>query len=159
MATKREALLATLGQTMQTQIWQGQKYSTFALEQLGITLPQMIVLLMLERNGGRGTMQELASFTHQSGGTLTGIVDRLLHMELVRREAHPCDRRVVYVALTDVGYACLARITAQRATEFMQITANFSDDELAELDRLMRKLVEGFTTALEQVGGHLKKTE
>ena len=149
MENRREELMEELGETMMVQIWQGQKFSAYSMERYGMTLPQLMALFVLQQHEGHATMQELATATNQSGGTLTGIVDRLLSMGLVTREHRPEDRRVVSVLLTPAGYERLEELHRERVADFLRITADFSESELETLDRLMRKLVVGFENALD----------
>src|SRR5919198_3821475 len=86
--------------------WHGQKHAihTLTRPEIGLTMPQMMTLLAIH-DSGSCRMGVLADATQQSGGTLTGIIDRLIDDGLVERVRSAGDRRVVEVALTPVGEA------------------------------------------------------
>ena len=104
-------------------------------------MPQAMVLLGLETNGGQCTMSELVQATQQSPGTLTGIVDRLIAARFVERDRDAADRRVVWVRLTDAGQAKITRINAERETDITQMTETFNDIEIAQFTALMGRLL------------------
>src|SRR3954452_14962421 len=99
----RAQLMHTLQNMMRTLMWQSQKHAMDALERLGLTVPQMIVLEAIKMLEGRCVMSDLVRSTYLSGATLTGIVDRLISAGLVARERDKVDRRLVYVFLTSGG--------------------------------------------------------
>jgi DNA-binding MarR family transcriptional regulator len=79
------------------------------LLELNLTMPQLKVLVTLERTGAAAG-QELARQTGAALPTLTGIVDRLVSAGLVQRREDPHDRRVRLVELTPKGTATLRRL-------------------------------------------------
>lgn len=121
--------------------WQGHRQGADTMERLGMTMPQAMVLLGLETNGGQCTMSELVQATQQSPGTLTGIVDRLIAARFVERDRDAADRRVVWVRLTDAGQAKITRINAERETDITQMTETFNDIEIAQFTALMGRLL------------------
>ena len=86
-------------------IAQGMQFSTvteyFDLGQ-DITMSQFSVLLVISRNNGC-SMSSLASEMSLSGGTITGLVDRLEKQQLVKRKHGKTDRRAVSVWLDAKG--------------------------------------------------------
>jgi DNA-binding MarR family transcriptional regulator len=70
--------------------------------QHGLTAVQAKLLLQLPPDGA-ATMGALAGQLQYDASNLTGVVDRLEAMEAVRRQAHPQDRRVKRIELTDEG--------------------------------------------------------
>jgi MarR family transcriptional regulator, organic hydroperoxide resistance regulator len=137
----RETNIHELATIIRALIWQGHKQSVVTMEELGLTLPQAIILLALDANGGRSIMSDLASLTQQSAGTLTGIVDRLITAGLVERERDEEDRRVVWVRLTETGRAKIVEINAQREADVTLMTATFDDAEIVQFTGLMRRLL------------------
>lgn len=73
----------------------------------------MVTLLAIHESGSC-RMGDLADVTHQSGGTLTGIVDRLIADELVEWVRSANDRRVIEVALTPSGKARVREVMQAR---------------------------------------------
>ncbi len=147
MEHDRSTHLQILSEMMRSMTWQGYRQSMERMEQLGLTVPQVIVLLALKANAGRSTMSALSRTTQQSGATLTGIVDRLTSMELVTRDRDGHDRRVVYVDLTDAGRAKLEAVNLQCEADLKAMTVGFEDAELAELVRLLQKFLSGLGEA------------
>lgn len=76
----------------------------------GITVPQAFTLKALKEQGGLCRMSDLAATRFQSPAAMTGIVDRLIHMELVERRSDPNDRRVILLTLTARGTALVASV-------------------------------------------------
>ena len=137
----RETYLHELALIIRALFWQGHKQSVVTMEELGLTLPQAIMLFALEANGGRSNMSELASLTQQSAGTVTGIADRLIAAGLVERERDEEDRRVVWLALTDIGRAKIVEINVRREADVTAMTTMFDDDEIIQFTGLMRRLL------------------
>jgi len=106
---------------------------------LGIS--QTLVLSALERAATDGvSMGDLADEVGVSVPTTTGLVGRLAREGLVERRAHPSDRRVVLVALTDEG-----RGVARRAAAYL---AEMMGKLLVDLEAGER---EGLAHAFERV--------
>lgn len=72
--------------------------------QLGLTGPQRLVIRILGARPGLGP-GELAAVLHIHPSTLTGIVQRLEGLRLVRRAVARSDRRRVILQLTAAGRA------------------------------------------------------
>lgn len=71
-------------------------------EILGFTVPQVLVISMLSRNGEL-KISDISDGMHITKGTVSGIIDRLENQKIVSRNRSQEDRRVVYVKLTDEG--------------------------------------------------------
>lgn len=77
----------------------------------------------------------------QSG--ITRVVDRLVEQGLVEREQPPDDRRTVYARLTPAGRAASERARAVYVRSVgEQLGGSLEDSELADLRRLMRRILE-----------------
>jgi len=66
----------------------------------GLTAPQVRALEVLFDSGPL-SVKDLSARLRLSHSTVSGIVDRLARRQFVRREAHPDDRRVSRVAVTE----------------------------------------------------------
>ncbi len=68
----------------------------------GISGPQRFALRLIGARPGV-TPRDLASALHLHASTITGIIQRLEHRRLVRREPNPTDGRVSHLYLTAAG--------------------------------------------------------
>ncbi len=76
------------------------------------TLPRFDLLAQLEREPDGLTMGELSERLMVTGANVTGITDQLEAENLVRRAAHPSDRRAFTVHLTPRGRRQFRRMAA-----------------------------------------------
>lgn len=116
-----------------------------ALEsEAGIGLTEAEVLRRLTvAPGERLRMRDLADqmFVAQSG--VTRVVDRLVAQGWVVREQPPDDRRTIYARLTESGRGLVAQavpVYARTLTE--QLAGGLSTEELADLRRVLRRILE-----------------
>ena len=107
----------------------------------GLSAVQAKVLLQLQPDGAM-TMRSLATQLNYDASNLTGVVDRLEELALVRRKPQPHDRRAKGVMLTDEGrrvkQAFWERLTSQSGP-----LGRLSSRELASLRRLLRSATHG----------------
>jgi DNA-binding MarR family transcriptional regulator len=141
----RDEQIAAIDRMIDEVAWQAQKQAiqTLMRPELDLTLPQMITLLAI-RAHGPCRMGTLVEATRQSGGTVTGIIDRLIDDGLVARAHAVDDRRAVEVVLTSDGEERARRVGLARHEDMRRILAHFEDGQLAEFERLLRM----FTQAL-----------
>ena len=103
-------------------------------EELGLTLSQLRVLYMLQ--GAPGTPAgAVAAQLKVRPSTATGVVDRLVRDGLVRRERDDLDRRRVRIWLTERGMRVINELRARNRAQIWKIFRNFSEQELADIDR------------------------
>jgi DNA-binding MarR family transcriptional regulator len=109
----------------------------------GVEVPEGDVLFTLRRSGRpyRLTPSELSKSLLVSSGTLTSRLDRLEAKGLIRRVAHPSDRRSTEVELTDAGLALVDEAVAVHVDHERELLSALSDAEIERLDRLTRKLL------------------
>ncbi|WDI30541.1 MarR family transcriptional regulator [Hyphococcus flavus] len=74
----------------------------------GLTPSQLIMLQVLEKEGGAATPSLIAKELSLSQATVTSLIDKLEHRQIVRRNKDEQDKRRVLVELTDQGQATLA---------------------------------------------------
>lgn len=72
------------------------------------------------------------------------LVQQSVEMGLVRREADPDDARRTRIVLTDEGRAILRGFRGDRRETIAGALGSFTDDERAELARLLAKLAEAW---------------
>jgi DNA-binding MarR family transcriptional regulator len=90
------------------------------------------------------TLNEISALIHTSNATVTSMVAALERDGLLRRSAHPTDRRSVVVRLTAKGRH---RVEAAVPLHHRNIEAGMSEltlDERAQLATLLLKLAAGF---------------
>ncbi|MGC4043378.1 MAG: MarR family transcriptional regulator [Armatimonas sp.] len=80
------------------------KLYSFFLDPIGLTYPQYLVLLVLWERDPR-TVTEICAELQLNTNTLTPLLKRLEQMELVWRQRHEGDERVVEIHLTEAGKA------------------------------------------------------
>ena len=115
------------------------------LAEAGLTLVQLGVLEAVLHLGPM-TQVELRRKVLTSAGNMTDVVDKLAARGLVARVPNPSDRRSVHVALAPSGRALIEGLFPRHAHDIGRTFACLSPAELAELDRLLRKLGLGANT-------------
>jgi DNA-binding MarR family transcriptional regulator len=86
-----------------------------------VTLPQFRALVVLDGNGGRRRVGELAQELRISPSTATRLCDRLVRKRLVRRDVDPTNRREVEIALSSRGRDLVREVTERRRVEIASI--------------------------------------
>lgn len=100
---------------------------------------QFTVLKVLwERDGQSGA--DLGERLRLDGATITGILDRLEHAGLIERRAHPTDRRVNSVFLTEPGRALQHTLDLAMDALNQEIFARFTAERGALLRALLVEL-------------------
>ncbi len=103
-------------------------------EGLGLTMSQLRVLYMLQAEPGTPAGAVAAQLKVRPS-TATGIVDRLMRDELVRRERDKLDRRRVRIWLTERGRRVINELRARNRAVIWKIFRNFSEQELLDINR------------------------
>lgn len=118
------------------------------LRDYNLNASQYAVLALLDlETGWRQT--DLSARLGLDKSTVTRIVDRLMHANLVRRIADPLDRRAQRVVLTAVG-ATLRELTHEAHLESLERRmAVLNRDEQKQLQRLLDKLRGGLRADLD----------
>ena len=115
------------------------------LDELGLTYPQYLVMLVLWENEPRG-VRELGDELGLDSGTLSPLLKRLEALGFVERRRSGEDERRVAVHLTDAGTALSGK--ASRIPQRLADAAGLTPRELEHLRETLGKL----TTALH--GAH-----
>lgn len=103
----------------------------------GLTESAAGVLFHLARHD-RATAGELAGALHAGPAGMSGLLDRLVRRGLVTRRKNPDDGRSVIVELTADGAALLPQMRAVLADLNSELTAGFTDEEIAVVARWLR---------------------
>lgn len=105
----------------------------------GLTFTQLFVLASLHRHG-QMRMRDLSERLGLTNSTTSGIVDRLVKMGLVSRNRSEQDRRVVYVALTDVSQRFAGDIETQVDQLVLELFGTASEADLHCIIEGLKKL-------------------
>jgi DNA-binding MarR family transcriptional regulator len=106
----------------------------------GLTLPQFDVLVQLQRRDDGMTPGELTRALLVTAGNVTGIVRRLVAMDLAERHPVPEDRRAVRVRLTARGRRLMRRAITRHRRDVAALLAGVSPADLGRLRDLLGRL-------------------
>jgi len=120
---------------------------------LDVTMPQMKVLMLLRENGAL-RVGVLARHLNVSTPTITGIVDRLVRQDLVKREGDPSDRRVVLNVLTPKGEQLMERLRHRSDEELMRVIGSLSPGEADSLAQSLQLLTRILDSASRNAAEH-----
>jgi len=117
----------------------------------GFTFTQWLVLMYL-RDGLALNAADLCSQIRHDSGALTRLIDQLEARGLLQRERSREDRRAVQLRLTDTGLETVAALIPQVVDNLNWALSEFSRAEVAELNRLLTKLVAHIESAGNPAG-------
>lgn len=112
-----------------------------AWAELGLTTAQLRVLFLIRGQPGV-TAGELASRLSVTPPTISGIVDRLVKLKLVIREADPGDRRLVRNTLTAEGRKICSRMARGGDLFSRRIMSEMSEQDLDALIKGLAAFIE-----------------
>jgi DNA-binding MarR family transcriptional regulator len=116
------------------------------LDELGVTYPQYLVLMLLWEEDGQ-TVGQLGSRLALDSGTLSPLLKRLTTAGLVTRHRRADDERSVSVRLTDAGRAL--RTPACSISAEMIGALDLDKQEFGELKALLRTIAERVSAVRE----------
>ncbi|UOQ49696.1 MarR family transcriptional regulator [Gracilibacillus caseinilyticus] len=105
------------------------------LEELQITYPQYLVLLVLWETDGI-SVKELGKRLYLDSGTLTPMLKRMEESQLLARKRSATDERKVVVTLTDKGHEAKAKAVCIPARLLENV-----DGDPAEIEQLKQTLM------------------
>lgn len=112
------------------------------LQELGLTYPQYLVMLVLWEEDAR-MVSQIGDKLQLDSGTLTPLLKRLESANLIHRNRSENDERKVVVELTYPGKALQAK--AKEIPEKVSAFLNsWEENELSELSILIKKLIKDF---------------
>ena len=104
------------------------------------------VLMQLFVHGEAGLKpSEVAELAGVTRATITRLIDGLVRDELVERRAHPEDRRMLVMFLTDQGNALLEQMLPDHFCRTTALLQALSSSEKKELMRLLAKVRQGIS--------------
>ncbi len=104
-----------------------------------LAIPHVVILDLLSEKGSC-KMGELAEMLHVTMSAVTGIVDRMIELSLVKRERSREDRRVVLVALLKKGDETAMRLREDRRKVTNKIFSALTESEKREYLKLLGKV-------------------
>jgi MarR family transcriptional regulator, 2-MHQ and catechol-resistance regulon repressor len=118
-------------------------YSEAHIRQFDLTPAQFDVIATLGNTNGM-CMGDLGEKTLITKGTLTGVIDRLIHKQLVDRETPAENRRSVLVKLTPAGQAVFDRVFPAHIAHLKDRFDKLDASELELLKVLLSRLRQAF---------------
>lgn len=109
------------------------------LDELNITYPQYLVLLVLWENGLQ-TVNQIGEKLLLDSGTLTPLLKRLEQKELLSRTRSAADERIVEIALTARGVALREKAECIPAKMFEQL--GISLEEVQQLKTIAHTILQ-----------------
>ncbi|MDF2654921.1 MAG: transcriptional regulator [Bacillota bacterium] len=107
----------------------------------GINHSQYLILNSLNHSGPQKAAQ-LAELTQNTPGAITSATDKLVAEGYAMRKGDACDRRVVYLEITDAGRE-LANSLSQALNEVtMQFFQGLPEEDIQHLIRIYNKISE-----------------
>lgn len=115
---------------------------------MNLTFPQALVLTVLGEEGGM-PLGQLSEKAGSANSTISGIVDRLEKLELVRRCRSDEDRRVIYVETTE-KYAELCKDSETSVHQyFANVLSDLNEEEKTSILSAINRLDEVLVDAVE----------
>jgi len=115
-------------------------------ERLGITPVQLKALYKINYNPNI-SLGELAEKLRLTNSTVSGVIDRLVHSELVERLVPPGDRRTVSIHLTEKGRKTLDQFNSSDSMLMKKIkeVLELPEEEISHLLRLHQLVLKKLT--------------
>lgn len=104
-----------------------------------ITVPQMLILEILNKKD-ECIMSELAEALFITTSAVTGLIDRMIKLNLVTRSRSEKDRRIVRVKITKKGENIIAKIVEQRHRMIAETFGKISREERKKYLEIMEKV-------------------
>lgn len=130
-----DCVVFLLGKAQQNAYQVGKK----KLKPFGITPVQYAVLRLLwERDGQLSS--ELGERIQLDSATMTGLIDRMVQRDLIRRKPSEDDRRKSHIFLTGKGRDLQCVPTALMVEANRELLRDFSEEEAQLLKRMLTKI-------------------
>ncbi|MDD5454394.1 MAG: MarR family transcriptional regulator [Candidatus Ratteibacteria bacterium] len=104
-----------------------------------ITIPQFHILEYLH-NKKESVMREIADYLFVTPPAVTGLVDKLVKIGLVRRGFSPSDRRIIIVSLTSKGENVISKIKSQADELLLSFLKKLSAQERRNFLKITEKM-------------------
>jgi len=108
--------------------------------------PQALLIKLLSGHGPL-KMSDIATMLGIKPPAASALVDGVEKLGLIERAHDDADRRVCHVLLTDSGKAALVTGERRRRELMERYTSVLTEEDIANLLRIQRKLIEGMTSS------------
>lgn len=108
------------------------------LEELGLTYPQYLVMLVLWENK-KATVKSIGEQLWLDSGTLTPLLKRMEANGLIMRERDSSDERIVNITITDKGNGLQA--VAENIPSSIRCKLDLTDEEIVSLRNYLKKIL------------------
>jgi DNA-binding MarR family transcriptional regulator len=119
------------------------------LSGLDLTIQQFVVLNIIHHLG-HPRMTVLAAELNVTMGNVTALVDRLIRLKYIKRQADTADRRIVRVGLTTQGKELMKKTGERKRKALELMLGKMSRTDKCQMLRIMEKLV----LTIDQEGGN-----
>lgn len=127
-------------------------FSRLMKEKMGIksdlanlSMVQIQTLLFLKKNSS-SPMRKIAEYVQIELPSATNLIDTLVQLELVARNADNQDKRVVNISLTQKAEELLAKVKKERTETMNVVLTPLSDTDKEKLLEILKKLTESMAT-------------
>ena len=105
-----------------------------------LTHSQFFLMVALQSRGP-ATMRELAEAMQVSMPTISGVVDRLVRGQYIKRTADAQDRRQIVIQLAPKGEAVVAKFQEAVSQRWQQVLTSLDVEEVKTLTGLVTKIL------------------
>lgn len=121
------------------------RYESNYLTEGVITVPQVWVLDFLQDRKS-AQMNELAAYMKLKLSAATGLIDRMVKHQLVKRVRSETDRRVVMISITSKGKKILQEMYKQKRKGIMRLFGRLGSEDRMQYMTLIEKLVKDLSS-------------
>jgi len=113
----------------------------------GLTTTQYDVLVIINYSEKRVSQSDLGDRRVVSRSNITGIVDRLEKVGLIKREGSADDRRIKYLAITQKGKDLIKKVENKYFDTLKQVVWFLDDKDKGELTEIIGRIEKGLRRA------------
>lgn len=113
---------------------------TEELKNIGLTVPQITAIKFIAHKK-QVTVSELSEEMNITKATVSGILNRLENMNIIKRIRSKEDKRIVYVVFSDEGLSLAKDIKHIMNNCFENIFSNVSKEDLISIDNHLSSLL------------------
>lgn len=113
---------------------------TEELKNIGLTVPQITAIKFIAHRK-KVTVSELSEEMNITKATVSGILNRLENMNIIKRIRSKEDKRIVYIVFSDEGLSLAKDIKHIMNNCFENIFSNVSKEDLISIDKHLSSLL------------------